>query len=312
MEFILSNLWSGISYGLLLFMLTSGLTLIFSLMGVLNFAHASFYMLGAYFAYQLSIWLNFWLALFLTPLLVGFLGSMTEKYFLRRLHKYGPIAELLFTFGLAFLIAELVHLIWGRSSVNYQIPQELEGSLFTIYETSFPTYKGFMMLVSITMLLALYLLIYKTRIGLIIKASLTQPKMVEALGHNVPRIFTWVFGAGVGLAALAGVIGGNALITEPGMANTIGSIIFVIVVIGGLGSLTGAFIASIFIGIAQNFLISSSISLSQIFNFMGLELANTSSIGRITLTEFAPIFPYLLMIIFLTLKPNGIFGNRAT
>src|SRR5690349_8184075 len=132
MEFFLIQLLNSLSYGLLLFMLSSGLTLIFSMMGVLNFAHASFYMLGAYFAFQISRHIGFWPALLFAPLLVGMLGAATERWGLRTVHRYGHVAELLFTFGLFYLIEEVVHLLWGRAPVDYRIPPSLDFSAFTI------------------------------------------------------------------------------------------------------------------------------------------------------------------------------------
>ena len=149
MEFFTISLLNGISYGLLLFMLSSGLTLIFSMMGVLNFAHASFYMLGAYFAYQVSSWMGFWPALVLAPIVAAVLGAAFERYCLRRVHKFGHVSELLVTVGLSFLILELVQLIWGRAPVDYRIPAELDGPLFTLFGSQFPIYRGFMMAVSV-------------------------------------------------------------------------------------------------------------------------------------------------------------------
>src|ERR1051325_10768909 len=230
MDFLLVQVLNSISYGLLLFMLASGLTLVFSLMGVLNFAHASFYMLGAYFAYQISRWIGFWPALVLAPLTVGALGVAVERFALRRAHRYGHVAELLFTFGLAYLIEEATHLVWGRSAVPYRVPPDLDGPLFSIMGTQYPMYRGFMMLVAVAILVSIWLVLKKTRIGLVIQAALTHPQTVEALGHNVPRVFMLVCGGGVALAGLAGVIGGNAFITEPGMAAALGPIVFVIVV----------------------------------------------------------------------------------
>ena len=256
MEFFTISLLNGLSYGLLLFMLSSGLTLIFSMMGVLNFAHASFYMLGAYFAFSVTELIGFWPALLIAPLLVGLLGAGFEKYCLRRVHKFGHVPELLITFGLSYILLEVVQLIWGRSSVDYRVPAELSGPLFTLYGTQFPIYRGFMMLVALLMLLAVWLLLTRTRIGLVIQAALTHPETVEALGHNVPRVFMMVFGGGAALAGLAGVIGGNAFVTEPGMAATVGSVIFVVVVVGGMGSLAGAFLASVLIGVLQTFAVA--------------------------------------------------------
>jgi len=207
-EFFVISLLNGVSYGLLLFMLSSGLTLIFSMMGVLNFAHTSFYMLGAYVAYTLSGLIGFWPALVLAPAICGLVGALIEMYALRRVHKNGHIAELLFTFGLAFIIEKGVQMAWGLLPVPYRVPPVLDGPLFTIYGSNFHAYRGFMLLISALMFVAIWLLLTRTRIGLVIQAALTHPEMVGALGHNVPRVFTTVFAAGTALAGLAGVIGG--------------------------------------------------------------------------------------------------------
>jgi branched-chain amino acid transport system permease protein len=313
MEFFVVQLLNSLSYGLLLFMLSSGLTLIFSMMGVLNFAHASFYMLGAYFAYQISQQIGFWPALVIAPLLVGALGAMTERYGLRTVHKYGHVAELLFTFGLFYLIEEFVHLIWGRAPVDYQIPEALNFTAFSIFSTNYPAYRVFMMAVSVAMLLALYLVLTRTRIGMIIQASLSHPHMVEALGHNVPRVFMLVFGGGCALAGLAGVIGGNAFVTEPGMAAAVGSIVFVVVVFGGMGSLAGAFIASLLIGTVQTFSVAVDTSLLNLVTTLGVKVAEESSwrgVLSITIAQTAPVLPYLLMVLMLIVKPTGLLGTR--
>jgi branched-chain amino acid transport system permease protein len=274
-------------------MLASGLTLVFSLMGVLNFAHASFYMLGAYFAYQISRWIGFWPALVIAPLAVGLLGMLVERFALRRAHRYGHVAELLFTFGLAYLIEEATHLIWGRSAVEYRVPPELDGPLFSIMGTQYPMYRGFMMLIAVAMLVSVWLVLKKTRIGLVIQAALTHPQTVEALGHNVPRVFMLVFGGGVALAGLAGVIGGNAFVTEPGMAAALGPIVFVIVVVGGMGSLGGAFVASLLIGFIQTYAVSLD------WGLFGYKIS-----------QVAPVLPYLVMVVMLILRPRGLMGTR--
>ena len=313
MEFFLVSLLNGVSYGLLLFMLSAGLTIIFSLMGVLNFAHASFYMLGAYFAYQTSVHLGFWPALVIAPVLVGVLGMLVERFGLRTVHKYGHVAELLFTFGLAYLIEEAVHLVWGRSSVEYKIPADLDGPLFTLFSTAFPMYRGFMMLVAVAMLVSIWLLLTRTRIGLVIQAALTHPETVEALGHNVPRVFMLVFGGGSALAGLAGVIGGNAFITEPGMAANFGPIVFVVVVVGGMGSLAGAFVASLLIGCLQTFAVALDWSLGGLLASAGVALAPDSpflAISKLTLAQAAPVLPYLLMVLILIFRPKGLMGTR--
>ena len=313
MEFALFTLLNGVSYGLLLFMLSSGLTLIFSMMGVLNFAHASFYMVGAYVAYTISSVLGFWPALVLAPVLVGLLGAMVERYGLRPLHKYGHIPELLFTFGLSYLIVEMVQLAWGRAAVPYPIPKELDGALFTVFSTSFPIYRAFMMAVALSMLGAIWLMLTRTRIGLVIQAALTHPEAVEALGHNVPRVFMWVFGGGCALAGLAGVIGGNAFVTEPGMAATVGSIIFVVVVVGGMGSLAGAFVASILIGVMQTFAVALDYSLMTALNYAGAGITDATpgyELLKLTIAQSAAVLPYLLLVLMLIFRPKGLMGTR--
>ena len=308
METIVFSLLNGTIYGLLLFMLSSGLTLIFSMMGVLNFAHASFYMLGAYFAYTIMGVTNFWLALILAPIIVGAIGMGVEKWGLRRVHANGHVAELLFTFGLAYLIDEIVKIVWGRVSVNYQVPDSLNFTLFTLYGSSYPAYRIFILFIAIFMLVALWYLLKRTRVGLIIQAALSHPHMVGHLGHNVPLIFMGVFGAGCALAGLAGVIGGNYFITDPAMAVQMGPIVFVVVVVGGLGSLEGAFIAAMLIGLLQTSAVSINASFADIFGFLGL--SPTSEVGSITIASLAPMLPFLLLVLILIVKPTGLMGDR--
>lgn len=279
------SLLNGLSYGLLLFMLSAGLTLIFSMMGVLNFAHASFYMLGAYLASSLSQGIGFWGALLVAPLLVFALGAGFERFFLRQVHAFGHVAELLVTFGLSYLLFEAVQLVWGRQALPHALPAELQGPLFSLYGMQFPRSRAFIMLVSLAMLAGLWGLLKYSRIGLVIQAALTHPDMAQALGHNVPRVFMLVFGGGAALAALAGVVGGSTFITEPGMAAALGPVIFVVVVVGGLGSLGGAFLASLLIGLMQTFAVT-----------LGWVLA--------------PVLPFLLLVLVLVFRPRGLLGQR--
>ena len=314
LEFFTISMLNGVSYGLLLFMLSSGLTLIFSMMGVLNFAHTSFYMLGAYFAYTLSGIVGFWPALLICPLLVGVLGALFERYCLRRVHKYGHVPELLVTFGLSYLILELVQLVWGRGTVPYGLPSALQGPLFTLYGTQFPKSRSFVMLVALLMLFAVWLLLTRTRIGLVIQAALKNPEMVEALGHNVPRVFMMVFGGGCALAGLAGVIGGNTYVTEPAMAASVGSIIFVVVVVGGMGSLAGAFVASLLIGVVQTFAVAIDWSLASALTSLGHPVSEATfgwPVLRLTVSQVAPILPYLFLVLILIFRPKGLLGTRG-
>jgi len=337
MEFFTISMLIGLSYGLLLFMLSSGLTLIFSMMGVLNFAHASFYMLGAYIAYTISLLLGFWPALIVAPVVVAVLGALFERYALRRVHKFGHVPELLITFGLSFVVLELVQLLWGRAAVEFTPPAVLRGPAFTLVSSSidgmhlvfgkapagmcsaaaravcspFPATRGFMMFVAVLMLLALWLMLTRTRIGLVIQSALTHPDMVEALGHDVPRVFMLVFGAGAGLAGLAGVIGGSTFVTEPAMAAAVGPVIFVVVVVGGMGSLAGAFLASLLIGVIQTFAVQLDYSLSTLLAQVGLgRVSASNTLMNLTISQIAPILPYLLLVLMLIFRPKGLLGTR--
>jgi branched-chain amino acid transport system permease protein len=342
MEFFTISMLNGLSYGLLLFMLSSGLTLIFSMMGVLNFAHASFYMVGAYVAYSIATLVGFWPGLILAPLVVGVLGALFERVCLRRVHKFGHVPELLITFGLAYVLLELVQLIWGRTAVEFKPPEILQGPAFTLINSSvdglsmvfgaapaamcqaadaavrvvcspFPATRGFMMLVALLMLLALWLMLTRTRVGLVIQSALTHPEMVESLGHNVPLVFMMVFGAGSALAGLAGVIGGSTFVTEPAMAATVGSVIFVVVVVGGMGSLAGAFLASVLIGVIQTFAIALDYSLLGVVESMGIKpgpALSGNSVMMLTVSQVAPILPYLFLVLMLIFRPKGLLGTR--
>jgi branched-chain amino acid transport system permease protein len=342
MEFFIISMLNGLSYGLLLFMLSSGLTLIFSMMGVLNFAHASFYMVGAYVGYTVSQLVGFWPALVIAPLIVGALGALFERICLRRVHKFGHVPELLITFGLSYVLLELVQLIWGRIALEFHPPTMLQGPAFTLINhaakglsvmwgaapaemcsavdvairvvcSPFPATRGFMMLVALIMLASVWLLLTRTRIGLVIQAALTHPDMVESLGHNVPRVFMLVFGAGAALAGLAGVIGGSTFLTEPAMAATVGSIIFVVVVVGGMGSLTGAFLASVLIGVIQTFAVAFDYSVGTLAQQLGVQLSASTSgntLVKLTLSQVAPILPYLFLVLILIFRPKGLLGTR--
>ncbi len=336
-SFFLISLLNGLSVGLLLFMLASGLTLIFSMMGVLNFAHASFYMLGAYVAYTITQAFGFWVGLALAPPIVGVIGALFERFALRRVHKFGHVPELLITFGLSYIILELVQLVWGRQALNFQPPESLRGPLFTIVElptslglswgappevcrtvegalcTQFPAFRAFGMAVAVLMLVAVWLLLTRTRIGLVIQAALTHPDAVEALGHNVPRVLMLVFGGGTALAALAGVIGGALRVTEPSMALAVGAVVFAVIVIGGMGSLAGAFVASVSLGVIESFAVGSDRSFSDFLAWLGLQVTPQSfgyALWSVKISQVAAVLPYLLLVLILIFRPKGLFGTR--
>ena len=312
------NILDGLVTGLLLFMLCAGLTLIFSMMGVLNFAHASFYMLGAYFAWQISLYTGFWVGLVVAPVIVGVLGALVERYGLRRVHQYGHVPELIFTFGLALLIEEIVEFVWGKSQQAFRAPAELDFYAFSIAGNTFPAYKVFMVFVAIAIFLVLLGILTKTRVGQIIQAALSYPATVQNLGHNVPAIFMGVFGVGTAMAGLAGVIAGPVLGTFPGMALVLGPIVFVVIVIGGLGSLWGALVASLLIGWIQTFAVAYNLRMADFLTAIGLSQPDDLSshplrdLWQMTLPQVGPILPYLLMVVVLVFRPQGLLGKRET
>ncbi len=314
-EIIFISTLNGILYGMLLFLMASGLTVIFSMMGVLNFAHASFYMLGAFFGFEISRYLGFWTGLIAAPMLVGCIGMAVERYGLRLVHRHGHVAELLFTFGLTFVIQEFVEMAWGKLPVDYRVPPSLSAPAFTIFSTSYPSFKLFGLLTSIVIFMVLLLVVKRSRVGLIVQAALGHPEMVGMLGHDVDRIFMLVFGVGTGLAAVAGVIAGPVLVTQSNMAGLLGPILFVVVVVGGLGSLGGAFVASLLIGLLQTFAVACNVSLAGIFGSLPASSAVSADAGdiwNVSISQLAPILPYLLLVLILIFRPRGLFGARDT
>jgi branched-chain amino acid transport system permease protein len=318
MNLFLISVVDGLVTGLLLFMLSSGLTLIFSMMGVLNFAHASFYMLGAYLGYSISVHAGFVTGILVAPPVIGILGAVVERYGLRNVHKYGHVSELVFTFGLAMLIEEVVQFIWGRGQLPYQSPEFLNFALVNIAGNTIPAYKIFMIFVSIGVFSVLLYVLQRTRLGIIIQASLSHPETVQSLGHNVPLVLTIAFGVGTALAGLAGVIAGPIVGTHPGMALATGTILFVTIIVGGLGSLFGALLASLMIGWIMTFAVASNVGFVDIARALGIDPPSdiTASALRdvwtLTLAQLGPVIPYLLMVLILIFRPNGLFGKRIS
>jgi branched-chain amino acid transport system permease protein len=313
MDTLIVSLLNGIIYGLLLFMVSAGLTLIFGMMGVLNFAHASFYMLGAYFAYALQGTLGFWGALVASPLLVGAVGTVVERYFLRRVHHHGHAHELLLTFGLSFIIAELVKLFFGNFPVNYRIPKSLDVAAFTIGNADYPAYRLLMGAVAVAMFVAIYLLLTRTRVGIVVRSAIHRPRMAEALGHNVPLVFMGVFGVGAALAGLAGAVAGAFYTTNPNMALELGVMVFVVVVVGGLGSLEGAMLASLLIGVVTSLAVSIDATLADALVLVGARDWVQGADGLLTLkvSSLAATIPFALMLLVLLVRPSGLLGEKA-
>jgi branched-chain amino acid transport system permease protein len=275
----------GLAYGMLLFLVASGLTLIFGMMGILNIAHASFAMLAAYFCYQVLLMTgNFWLSLLIAPVVAGICGVLTERYLLRTVHKHGHLAELLITVGIMIFIVEIVKLFWGTESLVVKIPQSLSG-LVNFAGLTYPIYRLFVIGLSVVVLGFMALILFKTRLGKIVRAAVSDADMVSALGINTPLVFMLVFGIGIWLAGVAGAVAGPLLTVFPGMADQLGMDAFVVVVVGGFGSLGGAFIVALFLGE---------------LNAYGIQF----------IPRLAPVLMFAFMAIVLAFKPMGLFGER--
>lgn len=313
MEFVIISTLNGLVYGMLLFMVSAGLTLIFGMMGVLNFAHASFYMLGAYIAYTVTTAVGFWAGLLVAPAAVGLIGMAIERGLLRRVHRYGHGHELLLTFGLAFIAEEVVKLLYGDFPVNYRMPDSLRFPAFTLFGTDYPFYRLFIGLVAASMFAGLYVLVLRTRVGIVVRAAERLPQMVEALGHNVPLVFTGVFGAGAALAGLAGAVAGAFFPTNPNMAVELGVVVFVVVVVGGLGSIEGSLVASLLIGLFSSFAAGLDWSLADLFSVVGLGdwARGVGGLLTLTLSSVSGTVPFLLMLVVLLLRPAGLMGERT-
>ncbi len=285
MTFILiTQLVHGLAYGMLLFLVAAGLSLIFGMMDILNLSHAYFFMLAAYIGYTIAGMTNFWVALLLAPLVVVALGMVIERFMLRKIHPFGHIPELVLTIGIGLIIMEFCKAVWGTQSLMLQTPEILSG-LLNIGVFRYPLYRAFIIFFAVAMMILMGILFYKTRFGTIVRAATADADMVNALGINVPLVYTVFFGFGTWLAGLAGVVVAPFLSVFPGLADQVGFDAFVVVVMGGLGSMSGAFVGAILIGLLNSF---------------GIQFLPTA----------APLLTFGLMALVLSIKPTGLFGVR--
>jgi branched-subunit amino acid ABC-type transport system permease component len=288
MQLIAFQVLNGLVYGMLLFLLSAGLSLIFGLMRVLNLAHGSFYMLGAFTGLALVRWTgNFWLALILAPVIVALLGAAVEAVFLRPLYRRshgGHLDQMLLTVGLIFVFADLVRSVWGADVLGLPAPEALSGAV-SVFGMLMPKYRLFIIALGLALGIGLWLLIEHTRLGSKLRAAVDDQDMAAGLGINVSRMFTWTFALGIGLAALAGVAAAPMLGLNVGMDIEILIATLIVVVIGGMGSLKGALLASILIGEADTF-------------------------GKAYLPELTMFLIYVVMLAVLLFRPTGLFGLR--
>jgi len=276
----------GLVYGMLIFLVASGLTLVMSMMDILNFAHASIYMIGAFICYQIIQWTNsFWLALVVAPLVCALLGILMERGLIRKVHASGHVNELLLTFGLAMVIMEVMKWIYGTNPLPVPVPAQLKQSIQLWSDVKYPSYRLFILVLSAVVLAFMFYLLKRTRLGISIRACVQDGEMAHALGTNVSIVFATVMGIGTWLAGIAGVIVAPYLSVYPGMFSDMILDCFAVIAVGGLGSLGGVLVASLIVGQVQSF-------------------------GVIFLPSVSIILIYLVMVLVFIVKPSGLFGKK--
>ena len=287
MEVFVAQLLNGLVYGVLLFLIAAGLSLIFGLMNVVSLAHGSFFMLGAYFGLSIfRITGSFWWALVLAPIPVIALGVLMELLFLRPLYRRGHLDQVLLTFGFTFVFLDLVQTLWGRTVMRLPVPDALQGTV-QIGLGVFSAYRLCLIGFGFAIALLLWLFLERSRIGAMVRAGVDNAVMAAGLGANIPALFTGIFGLGVALAALGGIAAAPVIGLYPGMDSEILIPAFIVIVIGGMGSLRGAFVGSLLIGIADTF-------------------------GKAYFQSIALFLIYLAMTAVLLIRPQGLFGIKYT
>jgi branched-chain amino acid transport system permease protein len=284
-DFLVVQGLNGVAYGLLIFLLAAGLSLVFGMMHVVNLAHGSFFMLGAYLGYSvLRASDNFWLAVVVAPILVGALGVVIEMLLLRRLYGRPLLDQVVLTFGLAYVVGDFIRGVWGATALVLPAPTGLNGVL-PVLGTKYPIYRLFVIALGVLIAIGLWLVEHRTRVGAIIRAGVADREMVAGLGVNVGKLFTGVFGFGAALAAFGGVVAGPIVSLYLGLDGRVLLTGLIVVVVGGLGTLTGAFWGGLLIGVAVTFLTA-------------------------IVPQLALILTFLVMVAVLLVRPNGLFGRR--
>jgi branched-chain amino acid transport system permease protein len=276
---------NGVQYGFLLFLVASGLTLIFGIMGIINLAHGAFYMVGAYIVY----WLMGYTDNLLVAILLGLpimlaVGFLIERFAISYLYDRDHLYQVLLTYGLILIFNELQKIFWGTDFYSVPVPEVLGGSVPLTETQVYPVYRLFISLICMAIAAGMYVLIGRTRLGMMIRAGASNREMTQVLGINIGRVFAIVFSLGAALAAFAGMVGAPISSVYPGMGDQILIISFVVVVIGGIGSVKGAFVGAMLIGLADTF-------------------------GQVLLPDFASVVVYAVMALVLLWRPQGLFGK---
>ncbi|MBF0287590.1 MAG: branched-chain amino acid ABC transporter permease [SAR324 cluster bacterium] len=286
-SFYLIQFLNGIQYGFLLFLVAAGLTLVFGIMGIINLAHGSFYMIGAYLAFWLTnLTGNFLIGVALAiPVTIG-IGYLVERTTFSRLYSRGHLHQVLLTYALILIFDELQLILWGNDFHGIDVPEFLSGAIQLTDILSYPTYRLFISAICIVLAFMMYWVIQKTKLGMMIRAGASNREMVQILGIDVQRLFAIIFSLGVALAALAGMLAAPVTSVYPGMGENILIISFVVAVIGGIGSIKGAFVGALLVGLVDIY-------------------------GKTLFPELASILVYALMVVVLLWRPQGLFGTAA-
>ncbi len=283
---ILGQLMLGLVNGSFYALLSLGLAVIFGLLGVVNFAHGAFYMLGAFAAYigLQAFGVNYWWALLLAPLAVGLLGILIERLFLRHLYQLDPLYGLLLTFGIALIAEGIMRGLFGASGNSYPVPESLRGG-FDLGFMVLPIYRAWAVMASLTVCGVTWLLIERTRLGAMLRAATENARLVQAFGINVPLMVMITYGAGVALAALAGVLAAPVTQVQPMMGSSLVIVVFAVVVIGGMGSIFGAIVGGLVLGVIEG-------------------------LTKVVYPEASNIVVFVIMAVVLIWRPAGLFGKE--
>ena len=300
----LLQLLNGVQLGILLFLVAAGLTLIFGIMDFINIAHGVLYMVGAYLLATFAAMSgNFWLGMLIAlPAVVAF-GLFLEFFLFRRLYDRSHLDQVLATFGLMLILTESVRMIWGSSPIFVGVPEALSGSIRLLGIINYPVYRLAIIAAGLGAALGLYLLINHTRAGMLLRAGASNRPVVSALGVNITWLFAAVFAFGAMLAGFAGAMVAPVLSVDPGMGESVLILAFVVVVIGGIGSVKGAFVAALVVGIVD--------TLGRTFGPILLQMVMDPSAASQTGRTLAPMLIYILMAVVLAIRPSGLFGRRG-
>jgi len=301
----LEQLLNGVQFGVMLFLMAAGLTLVFGIMNLVNLAHGSLYMMGAYFTVAAVNWTGYYVAGVLLGLAATLLlGMLVEVVTLRTLYERDHLDQVLATFGLILFFNELVAILWGRTALDLARPEWLQGHIDLFASSRYPLYRAVIIGVGLAVAACLWYVVTRTRLGMLVRAGASNRTMVAALGVNIRLLYTFVFGFGAALAGLAGIMAGPIYAVQPGMGELILIQVFVVIVIGGIGSIRGAFVGALIVGIVD--------TLGRAFLKPLLGTVLSPSYADAAGPALASMLIYLLMALVLALRPEGLFPSRGS